>query len=54
MIRCFMDATIDSNSECAYCCIHCKKECDCRCEVSKQCKTEDEILASGCCNAYEE
>lgn len=55
MIRCFMDATIDPDSKCAYCCIYCNETfCEYRCIRSKVCKTEKAIIESDCPDAYEE
>ena len=54
MIRCFMDVTIDPESKCTKCCIYCKEKCDYRCELSKECKTEEDVINRHCVDAYEE
>lgn len=53
MIRCFMDALISEDSECAWCCIYCKKECEYRCKLSSECNTEENVFDIDCPNAYE-
>ena len=54
MIRCFMDGVINQESKCAKCCIYCEDKCDYRCELSKECKTEDDVFNKDCVHAYEE
>ncbi len=54
MIRCFMDALIDKDSKCAKCCIYCEEECEYRCELSKQCSCEADVINKDCVHAYEE
>ena len=53
MIRCYMDL-VPEDSECAKCCIYCKKDCEFRCEICKECKIEKEIFEADCVYAYEE
>ena len=54
MIRCFMDGLIDESSQCAKCCIYCKEQCEYRCELSKECKAEKDVISKDCVYAYDE
>ena len=45
MIKCSLDPSIEEESKCAWCCIHCdEKDCENRCEGSKI-WDEEEIIA---------
>ena len=43
-IKCGTDPSIGEDSNCAWCCIHCKEEnCEYRCPISIKCNSEDDI-----------
>lgn len=50
MIKCGIDPAIPDDSECAWCCIHCKKKdsCEYTCPIVKESETEDDIWNSKC------
>lgn len=54
MIRCTMDVSVEEESQCAKCCVHCDKvDCEQRCiNVKKYGPEEDNILLH-CTVAYE-
>ena len=54
MVRCLMDANIDPTSKCAYCCVYCEDQCEFRCPLSERCKSEKDVFANDCENAFEE